>query len=1520
MIPESVFLLRKISCQKIISGILVAAIFFANLSLLLVPLSVALAAVVAVDATVSTTELEHIYLGSQSVFISDQVGYKFYVDVTGICVYSKTINGGTSWGTAVTVDSKTDCFGIAVWYDRWTPGDTGTDIHIMTADTTNDDLYYNRLDTTTDARLLVAAPTSTVINTGQGGTISAGANNGSITKGTDGTLYMSMSDNTDSYMVECSSDCGLATSWTESGTDPMDAVADFSLLMPLNNGDILLINRDVSADDMRSKVWNNVTGVWDGAWTAIDISALENGTYDPAFAAAVNVATGDVFLAYVDNATTGVVGGANDDIRVWKYSASTWSAGTGVVTNSAKGITQVAISINANNGDVYVAHTARTTPGTATTARVYWASSTAAMTAWGPEQGPVDAIADDKYGVDLSGFSYERLYVSWYDITSDDILGDTIANPTPVTEVSASGLQNTEVRASTSNFYIGGQFVIKENVTSRNVTSITITENGTINAATALNNIKLKYDLDTSAPYDCASESYGGSETQFGSTDTNGFSGISGSSTFSGSVAISPTQTMCVYTVLDVLKVAAGGSALDIEISTPATDVIASGGVTVMPYLRQPLTGQTAIKLKTDFKIQRGVSTVMGDTLTLTAGVDYEVPNSSSSAFIRITNTQLTGAGPNTGNSTSNADDVTTYITNPGNIMSNIIFQRGTGATGNTRISWEIVEYQGPVGGENEMIVRQHLPLGYVAGNLTVSSAAISGVIDNTDVAVFITSQFNADTSATLYNRGLSTAAWNGGSNLVTLTRGASGSIATTTYALVEFTGSNWKVQRTEHTYTAAGVAETQAITAVNSLSRTFLHVQKRIPTSTHANFGHQVWLSGIGQVSFQLDAAATTPASHVSVAWVIENTQTLGTPIVVTRSNGAFTNTGASPQANNISIGKTLNDLSIASLFVNDSSDTTFNTWPEPILGARLISTTTYELWRSDTGSNIAYRSEVVEWPTAARKLEQNYYRLYVDNNALLPTDPWPAGAPNLGENAEMTATDTPTTIGEKVRIRMTVKVTGASIPAGIDAFKLQYALRTSTSTCSSVTGWFPLGDIGSTTAAWRGFNDSPADGGSLSTDPVTGGDLLISTASVAGTYEEQNNSAANPFIAFPNDQIEYDWLVQHNLAENKSSYCFRMVESGDVVFNTYNYYPVIKTAGYEPQITNWRWYDDETSLTPTTSLALQNFAPIDIVNQNIIKLRLVLREVSGAAGNNTKFALQYSQKSNFASDVFTVNSTSTCLANSIWCYAEGAGVDNGIISSTTITNADSCVAGVGPGCGTYNEATTSTSTFNHSALTNAEFEFTIKHAGARANAVYYFRLYDQVNNVAVSLYSTSTYPSLVTEGAALSLVVDGLSSGTSTAGVTTNVAASSTGISFNPMTVGVDYIAAHRVTVNTNATEGYRVLQFARQQLLNSYGDEIPSIPTTNSSPAGWAGSCLPSVTGCVGYHTTDPVLQGGSARFAATDSYSGLQTTAEEIMYSSVPTVDTYDVVYRIKVNERQPAGSYETEIVYLAIPTF
>ncbi len=94
--------------HKSVSVILLAVTIWAQFTFLefLLP-NFAEAAVVTIDTNVSPTATEHLVAGSQTIFTTDQNGYKFYVDSTGSCVYSKTTNGGNSWGAAVTVDAQT---------------------------------------------------------------------------------------------------------------------------------------------------------------------------------------------------------------------------------------------------------------------------------------------------------------------------------------------------------------------------------------------------------------------------------------------------------------------------------------------------------------------------------------------------------------------------------------------------------------------------------------------------------------------------------------------------------------------------------------------------------------------------------------------------------------------------------------------------------------------------------------------------------------------------------------------------------------------------------------------------------------------------------------------------------------------------------------------------------------------------------------------------------------------------------------------------------------------------------------------------------------------------------------------------------------------------------------------------------------------------------------------------------------------------------------------------------------------
>ncbi len=197
---------------------------------------------------------------------------------------------------------------------------------------------------------------------------------------------------------------------------------------------------------------------------------------------------------------------------------------------------------------------------------------------------------------------------------------------------------------------------------------------------------------------------------------------------------------------------------------------------------------------------------------------------------------------------------------------------------------------------------------------------------------------------------------------------------------------------------------------------------------------------------------------------------------------------------------------------------------------------------------------------------------------------------------------------------------------------------------------------------------------------------------------------------------------------------------------------------------------------------------------------------------------------------------------------------------------------------------------------------------------------MYDVTNDSPVSLDSGESYASLVTEGPTLQLSLSGLPSSTTTAGVVTDVSTSPDSIGFGGLVFNTEYIAAHRVSVVTNATEGYQVLKYARQQLTSSHGFPIPSISGTNASPSSWVDGCNASSTGCIGYHTTDATLRDGDTRFAPIDTYAGLETSPVEVMYSSIPASDTHDIVYRIRVNELQPAGDYETEIVYLAVPSY
>ena len=357
-----------------------------------------------------------------------------------------------------------------------------------------------------------------------------------------------------------------------------------------------------------------------------------------------------------------------------------------------------------------------------------------------------------------------------------------------------------------------------------------------------------------------------------------------------------------------------------------------------------------------------------------------------------------------------------------------------------------------------------------------------------------------------------------------------------------------------------------------------------------------------------------------------------------------------------------------------------------------------------------------------------------------------------------------------------------------------------------------------------------------------------------------------------------------------------------------------------FTPQSKKWRWYDDATNETPTSPLGLEEVAPSNIVNQQILKVRITVAETANIGLHDAKFAVQYSTVSDFSSGVHTVVERGSCTGSSVWCYGDGIDTDNATITTAILSDTGPCVASVGEGCGTHNESGVRTSTFEHTKSSVREYEFTIKQAGASPGVVYFFRLLDVASLRAVPLATGASYPSLVTGGTELTVDVGGVASSTTIAGITTSIDTTATSIPFGTLPSGVSITGAQQFIVTTNAGTGYKIFTLQRQGLVDSGGGQIDPVSGTNAIPTGWSSGCT-ATTGCYGYHTAASVLSGGSTRFAADDTYAGFDSTPAEIAYSSGPAVNaTSSVVYRVEARGLQEAGIYQSEVEYIVVPVF
>jgi hypothetical protein len=345
-----------------------------------------------------------------------------------------------------------------------------------------------------------------------------------------------------------------------------------------------------------------------------------------------------------------------------------------------------------------------------------------------------------------------------------------------------------------------------------------------------------------------------------------------------------------------------------------------------------------------------------------------------------------------------------------------------------------------------------------------------------------------------------------------------------------------------------------------------------------------------------------------------------------------------------------------------------------------------------------------------------------------------------------------------------------------------------------------------------------------------------------------------------------------------------------------------------YRSESQNWQWFYDEDNETPTSSAAAENVTPSSLAPGDIIKLRWGFNDVRGITGENVKFRLQYSKYSDFSQDVYFVGESAS---SSDWVYADGAGIDDNLLSNLLLSNTNEY--------GSHNESGISTSSVTHASGTVAEWEFTIQNNSAQSGQTYYFRAFNVDNNEVVNKNGESySFPSIIPGDASLSFNISGLPSGTSTEGVITNISASSTGVDFGTLSPGEEKIGAQRININTNAGNGYSLFVYERSNMISAGGSVIQPVSSTNESPAGWPIDPDPSA---FGYHTGDETLSSGNkVRFSAPNTYARFEQNMKEVGYNPTPTGDEFDLIYRSEIEVGQEAGDYASDIVYILVPEF
>ena len=211
------------------------------------------------------------------------------------------------------------------------------------------------------------------------------------------------------------------------------------------------------------------------------------------------------------------------------------------------------------------------------------------------------------------------------------------------------------------------------------------------------------------------------------------------------------------------------------------------------------------------------------------------------------------------------------------------------------------------------------------------------------------------------------------------------------------------------------------------------------------------------------------------------------------------------------------------------------------------------------------------------------------------------------------------------------------------------------------------------------------------------------------------------------------------------------------------------------------------------------------------------------------------------------------------------------------------------------------------------------------------YFAQFSTYNNIDCSssavdsgvgtfIYTTGQAVSLTVDPS-LSFTIDALGSSQAVNGVTTTVASTDGTIPFGTVTASANSIAAHNLTVTTNAGTGYTVYTRYTQAPTNG-SHPITDWTGSNASPTTFSAAG----TEAFGYTTNDATLSvtgDGTDRFTNPASqFAAFTTTNAEVAHSTAAvTSEVTKVAYQVGISGTTPAGTYNNStVIFTATPAY